>query len=289
MYWYKRFGTTDLPTDRPDQDFSTGDNFNADFIPLPGGGLFDTRGSDLADPSGMKISVSGAISTKAQSTTALEAQLYALQALVGKRDVLYRQRDIGLTWEWAYARLTKLKTRRSKQNVNFIDLDFDFQVEDRCWNGANHDNGWLFDSGEYFDTGLFFDSADFTFTLDASPKTVTVTNGGTTVIVTDCIITVSAIGADITALQIEKLVSAAAVVDVSYAGTITAGQALVIDCGADSVKNNAVADYNSFSRGAGHKQDSILPLDPGDNSIRITKTGGGAASTINFSFNDGYR
>jgi len=288
MYWIKRFGTTTIPTDLPEQDTGAGEIGNVEFLPLPGGGSSRTIGSATANPQARSIKVKGAISTKSQTPTALDTQFYALQALLGVHDKLYRNRSGDTTqWEWIYATCMKISAPRKLKNREHIEMDFTFQLEQAAWNGANH-YSWTLDSGEYLDTGLYLDSADFTFALDASPKTVTVTNGGH-VTVEDCTITVTAAGTAITALQIERVVDATTYEDLNYAGSIAAGQSLVIDTGSWSVENNAVDDYDNFSLGAGHKNDAWLRLLSGDNSIKVTKTGGSAASTITVEFYDGWR
>jgi hypothetical protein len=57
----------------------------------------------------------------------------------------------------------------------------------------------------------------------------------------------------------------------TYTGTVNSGQALVVDAGAWSVKNNGVGAYAGFAYGAG--QQNWMRLAPGANAFTISKTG----------------
>ena len=73
----------------------------------------------------------------------------------------------------------------------------------------------------------------------------------------------------------------------TWAGTITDGQALVIDCGARTVKNNGVDAYSGLTlHSTNHVIDDWLRLEPGNNSVLVAYTGGNGTSTALFNFND---
>jgi len=211
----------------------------------------------------------------------LQAAFNRLKALRGKRDQLYRRQRDG-TFEWAWARLVQVSSTQLPKHVLHLPVDLTFQVLPPLqWFGEHHGTGWFFNQPDpiYFDSGRFFNEGDDTVILDVTPKTVVVTNGGNAV-VRNAVITVTAGGTPITALNISK----SGETDLSYSGTIPSGQSVVLDCGALSVKNNGFADYAHLAVGANHKIDGWLRLDPGINSIVVTRTGGGGLSSITVQF-----
>lgn len=212
------------------------------------------------------------------------SQLDALRAMRGDRDKLWMVTHAG-DLRWLYARLDSISGQNIPRNSLYLPVAINFSVLPQIWNGAYHDN-WTFDSGYYFDEGMYFDS-DLVFALDSTPKTVTVGNDGN-VDVENCIITVTAQTSSITALVIKRKVGGTTYEHLEYAGTIAATKSLVIDCGAQSVKNDGTGDSANFSRGADHKYDGWLKLLPGDNSIEVTRTGGGTTSSVEFNFWDGW-
>jgi hypothetical protein len=280
-FWYERFGTTTLPIYEPKDEIGTAQA-------RPGlvrttGGFFAAVGSETLDADSKRIHIRRQIVET--TSAALLTTYYALRALRGVRDKLYRRRDDQAV-EWAYAWLVECDSTREPKNITVLTVDLTFELLSTQWYGAEHNAGWTFDSGEYFDTGLYFDSQDFLFTLDSSPKTVTVTNGGNDT-VRNVIMTITAGALAITNLVIKRKVSSTTYEHLVYAGTIAAGESLVIDCGADSVENNGVGDYANFSRGASHQTNWLLQLLAGNNSIEVTITGGSTDSTILFTFSDG--
>ena len=281
-FWYERFGSTTLPIYEPKDAIGTAQA-------RPGlvrttGGFFAAVGSETLDADSKRVHIRRQI---VEDTPAdLITTYYALRALRGVRDKLYRRRDDEAV-EWAYAWLVECEGTREAKNITVLNVELTFELLSTQWYGAEHNAGWTFDSGEYFDTGLYFDSQDFLFTLsDSIPITMTVTNGGNDTVRNE-IVTVTAGAAAITNLVIKRKVGGVTYEHLVYAGTISAGQALVIDCGADSVKNNGVGDYANFSRGANHQTNWLLQLLAGDNSIEVTITGGSINSTILFTFSDG--
>lgn len=282
-FWYERFGTTTLPIYEPKDDIGPAQARPG--LVKTAGGFFASVGTETLDADSKRITIRRQI---VEDTPAnLITTYYALRELRGMQDKLYRRRDDGAI-EWAYAWLAACEGDRQPKNITVLDVSLVFELLSVQWYGAEHNAGWTLDSGEYLDSGLYLDSADFTFTLDSSPKTVTVTNGGNDV-VRNCILTITAGAVAITALIIKRKIGAITYEHLSYLATIASGQALVIDCGADSVENNGTGDYAHFTRGPDHQTDWLLQLLKGDNPIEITITGGSTNSTILFTFSDGYK
>lgn len=274
MYWLMRFGTVNLPSSRPSHDIGAG-QVDVRFPEMQGGGLFDSLGSGQAVLRGMAISWQGAALTQAQFT--------ALRGMFGKRDKLYRKRDDG-QYEWAYARMMRLDAPRTTENWNYIDVTAAFELLSAHWSGERHGDGWLLDEGEYIDAGLALDEASGdSYKLYAATVNLVINNAGNTP-VKDAILTITAFNVAITGLTITK----SSETHLVYAGTISPGNSLVIDCGAWSVKNDGVDDYANFSFGGSHATDEILVLDPGDNTIQVVKTGGNINDTLAIEFSDGW-
>jgi hypothetical protein len=110
--------------------------------------------------------------------------------------------------------------------------------------------------------------------------TPTITNGGNAV-VSNAVLTLTAGDVKISSVYFIHNVTNQQMV---YSADIVAGKSLVIDCGAQTVKNNAVAAYANFV--VNHNR--WLDLLPGTNALSVLITGGGTGSTLSVSFYDGW-
>jgi hypothetical protein len=285
-YALERFGSLTLPTYNPVIGVGTGKAV-LQLLPLPGGSVFDVLGDEQADVGLERIKARYRL--VASSGTDLQSDFNDIKALIGKRDKLYR-RQADDEVEWIYARLEDVIAKRSfKDFTNTLDIDLIFAKISENWNGESHGAVWYLDAGEYFDTGLYFDVTG-EITLDVSPKSITVNNGGNAD-VKNCILTITAGSAAITALEIERRDSGDTTTfeHLDYNGTIAIGDSLVIDCGAFTIENDGVDDYDNLDLGSSHQTDDWFNLIPGNNTIRVTKTGGSTDSTILFTFSDGLK
>lgn len=212
----------------------------------------------------------------------VQTNLDQLKAMRGKVDKLWMELYDG-SERWIKARLDSVSGPRKINNGLYISLTLAFYIKEQSWSCANH-GPWLFDDGEYFDSGLYFDGGE-SYALDSSPKSITVNNGGN-VDVDDLIMTVTARTSNITALVIKRLDGATVLEHLIYSGTILVGESLVVNCGSLSVQNDGAGDSAHLTRGTDHTYDGWMRLEPGDNTIQVTRTGGGADSTIDFNFYD---
>ncbi len=278
MYTLEKFGSLTLPTARPATTIGAPPVQSAITAVAAGGG-YDGLGSAQSRAKPFTVTHNCALYS-ASSQTAIQTQLDALKALVGTRGRLYRRLPSG-TLQWITARLVSLDATRTIDNDHYLDISLTFQAAEYPWRGNHHGDGWVLDAGEYFDTGLVFDETGLTVPMPASGS-VPVTNGGNAT-VRNAVITITAAGSSITQLTLTK----SGETDLKYVGTIAAGQSLVIDCGAYTVKNNGVDDYANFSRETNHVIAEWLALSAGANTIGTTRTGGNASSSITFTFDDG--
>lgn len=283
-YRITRFGTfagdmTTLPVLEKTHDMGSGDSRLLS-IDTPSG-QYDLLGSKRAKRAPYTLPVS----CKLYATTpaSMQTQLDALKALRGKRDRLWMELYSG-EFRWINARLVNINGMRNPKIALYQPLTLNFEITDQHWHGEHH-AAITFDSGYYFDAGEYFDSGE-TYALDVSPKTLTINNGGN-VTVDDVIMTITAQTTAITLLVIKRKIGAITYEHLVYTGSIAATESLVIDCGALSVKNDGAGDSEHFARGSDHKSDEWLLLEDGDNTIEVTRTGGGATSSIDFQFYDG--
>lgn len=210
------------------------------------------------------------------------AEVDKFRALVRKTGRLYRKAIDDNTIQWCKARLVAMPTVQGPHQVLWTKVNFRFQVRS-LWVGADH-TPWVLDSGEIFDGGLYLDEAGFTETMASSPHTITVTNGGNRV-VTNPVVTITAGGANITAATIAKTGETKIV----WSGTLTAGNDLVIDCGKFTITNNGANAYSGKAAfDSNHTIAEWLRLDPGNNDIDVTFTGGSTDSTVTVEFRDGW-
>ena len=196
-------------------------------LDLPWGGAFDWRGADHAQTAVDTRSISGLIVTATEAE--LLGQLNLWRALVGTKSRLWRS-DNGADRQWRMARCLGLTSELIPRARNQADVSLRFELPPGPWQGAARSE---------------------TILLDTSPKSQAVTNGGN-VVQRDVVLTVTAVGSPITALWISNFL-AEHNARIHYTGAIAAGQSLVIDCGAGTVRNHGVDDYAQFVLEAGHR------------------------------------
>lgn len=259
-YWIKQFGSTSLPSAIPVQDVGM-PRTHGESVSLPGGRAYDSLGTEAVRPA---LPYTLQVQGKAIGATAaaLKTTWYELRALHGTRAKLYRTPEGGdENSEWVWARLIETDARRDVhwQSLNYT---MTFEVWSEVWYGA---------------------SASASAILAASSETITAANSGN-VRVTDPVITITANASPITVLTI----GVSDVSEFQWEGTLAAGSSLIIDCGAQSVTIGASSLYSGFELTANHTVDDWLRLEPGNNSVIVTRTGGSGSSTAIITYADGW-
>lgn len=264
-YWIKTFGTTSLPSKQEAQDLTSGP-IKTNLVFLPGDTVFDPRGTEQAFSTNYPIRLSGLIS--ASTPGSLSMAFYALLALKGLRDKLYRTPDGGgATAEYIYARCEEVKSLRRFEDKLHQTVELVFIPGQDVWNGTVRAEGG---------------------TLASSPQSLIINNAGNAT-QRDLVITVTAGTADITALEIENTETGHKS-HITYAGTIIATEELEIDTGAITAENpdGSDIDWDDWDFGGNHGINEWIRLKSGDNTVEVTFTGGGTASYAAFVFRDAY-
>jgi hypothetical protein len=266
MYRLYQFGSKVLPDARSEFDGATPAAWNP-VIALPGGSTaldtLSTAQAGLRVPYEIKYSsiVSGA------SLSALETTLAAWRAQVGTREALYRRALGSAVNQWLYARLQRLEidTRPRNSLGRWQMVEWTFLALEEFWRHAT--------------------TTKTDATLDTNPKTFDVVNAGNA-IVRDCVFTVTAGSADITALTFNML---SGTYNWNYNGTIAAGSSVVVDAGARTVRTGlGVNVYSNFVLNSGHVFEDWIGIPTGTRTVVIAKTGGSTNSTVSMSFTSKY-
>jgi hypothetical protein len=269
-YKLETFGTYTLPNYDPENDLGAGDP-NLSTIDLPGGGAFDALGSDPA-PIGA-YDLMKRCTAYNEDVAALKADFYNLRSWYGKRDKLYRRIFSDNSLEWAYARFKRMRGTRKPGDKFGYQLELIFEVLSPTWSGAVHSH--LFTKAQ----------------IAAASGVISLTNAGN-VNQDDVIITVTGSGSNITGVVAKKTSASGSTIynDLTWTGVLAAGQQLVIDCGAYTVKKQGdPAAYDTFALGAGHQADQWFRLWASANRIEVAITGGDNAATIKFDYYDALR
>ena len=276
MYSITRFGSVTLPV------YNTEYGLN----PLPadqsgivavGAGIYDSSG---AERTAFKFPQPITYKCVAYQSTlgSLSTTIDALRALVGQRSFLYRTANDDATVQQCAARLVDIQMPRVRENVYHFEMTLNF-MQLGPWQGNSH-NDWRFDSGQIFDDGLVLDATDFHVSFSGLSASLTLTNNGN-LAVEDAIITVIAGSGTITRVSV-----AGTGIDWLVDTTVSAGQSLVVDCGARSVQVNGSNAYRGFYLNSAHSVRNWLYLEPGSTTISITLVGTYTGAQVNVAFRD---
>lgn len=246
MAWiYRRFGGTNLPLLNGQQDLGAAAS-RSGLQALPGAGAYDAFGSGPAPRAPRVITLRGTL--VGTSSADLVTQLDALRALRGLRDKLYLVSDADAAERWTWARCLGVDTTRGVAQARWLDVSLQFELPYPVWYGtARLYNG---------------------IATANSVTTFSIANGGNTAVLNP-VLSITAGASAITALTVETKKAGVTQADLAYSGAIAAGQTLVIDAGAQSIKNNGADAYAALSMTTDHVLNGWLRLDPGTTSLII--------------------
>lgn len=276
MYSITRFGSVTLPIYNVEYEINT--------VPADGAALLNV-GADVWDGNGSQrapqkfpapVRYKGLVHDTALNT--LRSTFDGLRALTGKREWLYRTANNDSTVQQAQARLMAVEVKRSVEHKKHFEIDFSFLLLGP-WRGDSHSD-WRFDSGELLDDGLTFDSTDFQANFSSGSMTLTLVNDGN-LPVDDAVLTVQAGSGSITQVAVTG-----PGIDWQIDRTITAGQSLVVDCGARTVQINGSDAYRYFTLNSLHAVRNWLWLEAGSTAIVVTVAGTFSGASANVVFRD---
>lgn len=279
MYTLSQFGDTALPLYNTEYDIS----------PVPAvlnfiqttDGVFDGNGDGRnrqAFPMAVPYKAVVAQDTYASNKPILDG----LRKAVGTRALLYRYVDNHpeIT-HYCTARLQAMPQVRPYTMRGYFEVMLNFQ-QLSPWLGIKNGTGWVFDSGVLFDNGRVFDEQAPT-TLTGATTLITVTNNGN-LPATDTTVSFHCGVDNLISLDVWNMTTNCRW---TWQGIVSPATALEIDTGDCSVTNAGLDDYNNFAiNDPFHRNEHWLELAPGDNQIAVVRVGGGATSTIAFTFND---
>jgi hypothetical protein len=213
--------------------------------------LIDESSNDLVDEAGNNL-IAG------EATTILRNQIDDFAAMVGRSAALWRERLDDGARQWRTARLLQVRPRQSPEqwSADVAEVEATFEAANGGWRSAA--------------------AVTAASTLAANvPRTLIIAPGGN-IEVRDAILTVTA-SATITSITVT---AAALGVALAWTGSLTSGQTLTIDCGAQTVRRGTVNQYSGFSLSAGHTARGWLPLGNGNNIITVTANNSASAVSI---------
>lgn len=261
-YVINKFGetyatATALPTLDGSQPQGAGP-VDSSLVRLPGGGAFDWRGSAAARVPVEVVRLDGYV--VAADAATMETTLSGLKALRGVRSKLWRSN--GTTQHWRYARCMAVESDLLPGAPVVAQVRMTFELDATPWYGtAKFLSGWL----------------------DSVPTNVAAQNDGN-VPVTDVLIKITPSGSAITRV----IISISGVSEIQWDGICPVGSYLYIDCGAKSVKIDTTDAYSGFSLTTNHTINDWLRLEPGSNTISVSRTGGNISSLYRFDYAPGY-
>jgi hypothetical protein len=176
----------------------------------------------------------------------LQAQTDDLKAKIGVRGQLWRQRINDNVLQWKRCRLLQVQHVEEVEQAGVVsEVESRFETLQVGWKAVNA-----------------------TLTNDVTPASLNVFNSGL-LPVFDGILRVTHTSGTITQVRITG-----SGVDITWNGSLGAGQILTIDSGAQTVTVGAADAYSGFVLGAPHSSPYWLPLNPGLNGFTVTVTGG---------------
>lgn len=277
MYQIVEFDGVTLPVYNPQQDH-TGPLVESTLLPSLGG-TFDYWGSRQRRGRQAQFSITGEYWAEATPTylvdhlsnnladesgnqfiagtpgALLRSQLDALRAKRGVRGKLWRVRLDDNTRQWIDARLLSVEHRQVVDDrTDAVRLACTFETAMDAWRNQLSENP----------AGLLIDGA----------SSLLIDNEGFTV--EDAIIRIGGSSGGVSSVAI---VNSAMGIDLRYTGLLQAGQFVLIDCGAQTVRLiGLIDDYAHFSLGPGHTARSWCPLAPGPNVFQLTSNASGFGS-----------
>lgn len=271
-YRLSKFGTTSLPCARMTATYGTGPTVDATIPTI--GGMYDAYAGGIGNLAVPYEITHGCwiVDTEANAQTTLE-DLYGMR---GERRILYRTDEYDLSVHWCWARCTQVRNPWQWQRKTMNPLDIVFQIQSP-WYGVVYGTGWsIANSSEFAKTKLLV--APVTYTLDFASNTFTVNNPGN--------VTTRMVSARVTpaGLSLSNMSIAVGDCHIIWAGDLGNGENLDINGNTMSITNDGVNAYTELAYGSAHRSGWWLELEPGDNTVTVTRTVYGGIGEVRLVF-----
>jgi hypothetical protein len=248
----------------------------AEWLLLPNGSSIRVDGTGTAAPAGVRIPLY--MEFVEETSDALETRVRELHALHGKEYRLWREWFATGERQWRPALLTKLDCVHEPGQHLFAAYELEWYCPAAYWRGRYHGTTTTLGVDLTLQGILPLGVIEEVHDLDESPKSLAINTNGTAPVL-DAVLTITAGSEAITYLKMEGIGTAW-----EYFGTIAAGQALVVDCGKDTVRNNGVDAYAQTYHLAAHTANNFLLLPAGSPAIFITYTSASDDHTLLLEF-----
>lgn len=273
-----RFGDYIFPAQ---SEFST--NFGEvmlQTVKLPGtDGGFDVYGDDLAPKAvgNVRVGLWLVADTEAQMRSKVDA-IYGLVAAGRKR--LYLDPRNGGALRYTWAKLNNVQSSENVRNVphRMLKVTLNFQCEEPYWLGQGASVPY-YGGGFTYGGGAVFGGGTSTYAASGTSTDITVTNNGTAHTYPRIILEPGT-GQTCEDAIIQRIVGGAVVDSVSYTGTLTDVNELIIDCRNSSVTLDGAAAYNNLTVTRAY----WIMLLPGANTLRVKFTNSGDACAVKVRF-----
>lgn len=238
-YHLRTFSGVSLP--RADSTDGFGVAVPDTLVDVAGGAVLD-RWGDVPVPLGKHL-----INHRGKYSADVDTSINALMGLLGQQDVLVRRRESDDSNQQKIVRLRSVDWDRDVQQAEHAEVRLTFEARG-YWRSSSQS------------------------TLSRTATGLMTPNIGGTAPVFDPVFTFASTA---TGAKTIRVVIAARSVDWTWTGTVTSGNSVIIDCGAESILNNGVDAYAGLTLAGAHACNWWAYLMPGINSVSVTLTGAG--------------
>ena len=245
------------------------------YFRLPGGGSIDNFGTQKTYPGSMTRNKNLVF---AQPTNeSLNIEVNSLKKLRGTRAKLFRY-DVEGKKQFVWARLEQVGIiRTTDEGRNILNKTQSavlmFACESDEWQGA-FQGAWLINDGNFINAGLEINSG-LSFTLTSSPETIQVEIEENSIESNINTRSVKMTITPVSSMSSFKIENDETGEILEFAGTVDAGDSLVIDSGNNTVLNDDVDAYNDLTITPGDEPTTWFSVIVGINDLEITQNSGG--------------
>lgn len=245
-YRLYRFGASQLLPFGDSQDDVAGGDVQSDGVEVAGGVTHYAYGNGIIPLRRHAITHSGIYSANVQTN------VDGLNALLGQRLQLWRQRMSDSALQWKYAKLLSVNWQRDVEQSLHANVDCVFEAEG-AWKASSLSSAARTGAGT-----LSVPASGAAWVWDATLTFVASSTDTHTWTVTD----------------------ATARCNLTWSGTVNNGQSVVIDSGAWAVTRAGADAYGDLTINSGHAAQRLLVISPAGQSFEFSVAAGGGTFTM---------